>query len=314
MNLTSLRYLVALSEHRHFARAADACHITQPALSNALRALEKELGIALVKRGRAFAGLTDEGLRVLQTARRMLREQELLQQDLRGSAENPQGCLRVGTVPTAVPIATRFLSALKARHPGIVAQLRSLSSQDIEAGLQDQTLDLGLGFTERLAGQEARFESLPQYEECYFLLRRRPALGSLQVGAACHWAQAAAQPLCLLSPEMHHRRIVDGAFATAGVEVTCAMETDSVLALVLAVVDGAMAAIVPGAIVASAPGGIGLEALPLTQPAITTPVAFMTLARAAPSHTLHAALRLAADADWLREAQAHAGALASFTR
>src|SRR5688572_29442313 len=80
--LASLRYLVALSEHRHFARAAEACHITQPALSNALRALEQEFGTPIVRRGRTFAGLTEEGERILLTARRMLHEHELLQQEL----------------------------------------------------------------------------------------------------------------------------------------------------------------------------------------------------------------------------------------
>lgn len=314
MNLASLRYLVALSEHRHFARAADACHITQPALSNALRALEQELGAAIVKRGRTFAGFTDEGERVLLTARRMLREHELLQQDLRGSAAHPQGSLRLGAVPTAIPIATRFLSTLRARHRGIVPELRSLSSPDIEAGLQDLTLDLGLGFAERVAGQEARFESLPQYEERYFLLRRRGDIDRLEVGQSCSWKDAADAPLCLLSPEMHHRRIVDGAFCAAGVEVKAALETNSVLALVLAVAAGSGAAIVPGALVATAPGGIGLEALPLMQPSIATPVVFMLLARSAPSHTLSAALHLAREGDWLREAQAHAGTLASFKR
>ena len=59
--LASLRYLVALHEHRHFGRAAQACHITQPALSNALRALEKEFGVVVVRRGRSFEGFTPEG-------------------------------------------------------------------------------------------------------------------------------------------------------------------------------------------------------------------------------------------------------------
>ena len=66
--LSSLRYLVALHEHRHFGRAAQACYITQPALSNALRALETEFGVVIVKRDRAFAGFTPEGERVLAKA------------------------------------------------------------------------------------------------------------------------------------------------------------------------------------------------------------------------------------------------------
>ena len=70
--LASMRYLVALSEHRHFGRAAQACYITQPALSNALRALESAFGVVIVKRGRTYAGLTHEGEAVLAAAHRML--------------------------------------------------------------------------------------------------------------------------------------------------------------------------------------------------------------------------------------------------
>ena len=102
--LASLRYLVALHEHRHFGRAAQACHITQPALSNALRALEKEFGVVVVRRGRSFEGFTPEGERVLATAQRMLHEHQVLQQDLSSDAAHPRGTLRLGAVPTAMPI------------------------------------------------------------------------------------------------------------------------------------------------------------------------------------------------------------------
>lgn len=72
MNLfVSLKYLVALSDHRHFGRAALACHVTQPALSNALKALEDGFGTPIIKRGRNFAGLTTEGERILVSARRI---------------------------------------------------------------------------------------------------------------------------------------------------------------------------------------------------------------------------------------------------
>jgi DNA-binding transcriptional LysR family regulator len=84
--LASLRYLVALNEHKHFGRAAQACHVTQPALSNALRSLEAEYKVVIVKRGRTFAGLTPEGERVLAAAQRMLQEHALLHQRWRHKA------------------------------------------------------------------------------------------------------------------------------------------------------------------------------------------------------------------------------------
>ena len=104
-----------MAEHRHFARAAQACHITQPALSNALRALEKEFGTPIVKRARSYAGLTPEGERVLATAQRMLHEHALLQQELASSAGQPRDRLQLAVVPTAVPVAARF-AAMFAGH------------------------------------------------------------------------------------------------------------------------------------------------------------------------------------------------------
>jgi DNA-binding transcriptional LysR family regulator len=130
--IDAYRYLAALAQHRHFGRAADACHITQPALSNALRALESHLGVAIVRRSRQYEGLTGEGEQVLATAHRVLLEQEALRQELASRAGQPTGRLVVGSVPTALPIAARFTARLVAQHPGITPQLRSLSSQEIE--------------------------------------------------------------------------------------------------------------------------------------------------------------------------------------
>ena len=99
---TSLHYLVALHQLKHFGRAAEACHITQPALSNAIRALEEEFGTAIVKRGRAFQSFTPEGERIFVTAQRMLHEQELLLQDLKSAVDQPVGSLTLGAVPSVV--------------------------------------------------------------------------------------------------------------------------------------------------------------------------------------------------------------------
>jgi DNA-binding transcriptional LysR family regulator len=310
-SLASFRYLLALNEHRHFGRAAQACHITQPALSNALKALEEELGIPMVKRGRTYAGLTPEGERVLLAAQRMLHEQALLMQDLASTAEQPQGRLSLGVVPTAVPIATRFAAQLQVRHPGIAPVLRSMSSREIEEGLDNLSLDLGLGFAERLAaGKAPRFELLAQYTEHYFLVRRaaRPA-PQLSLGSPMRWAQAGTLRLCLLTPEMHNRSLVDSAFERAGVMVKPVMETDSVLTLALAVQAGDVASVLPGALVGAVRSQGELEALPLVEPEMLTPLVFACLGQARPSRAMQAAWALAADEQWLAQAAAHSGGL-----
>lgn len=310
--LDAYRYLAALEQHRHFGRAAAACHITQPALSNALRALETHLEVAIVRRGRSYGGLTAEGEQVLATAHRVLHEQELLRQSLRSGAEQPRGRLVIGVVPTALPIAARFAAWLLERHPGLQPQLRSLASQDIETGLETLAIDIGLGYTDRLGSlQRERLCTWPQYVEHYHLVQRgEPGRSGLAFGLPVHWAQAAALPLALLTPDMHNRTLLDEVFRGVGLAVTPALETNSVLALLVAVQGGSLAAVLPGALVGTLAGqGASLVARPLDAPALRTPIGFMHAAAARPSRALQAALALAQHADWLAHAAAHSGPL-----
>lgn len=312
--LASLRYLVALDEHKHFGRAALACHITQPALSNALRALEQELGTTIINRGRVFGGLTAEGERVLASAQRMLHERELLQQDLSSVANQPVGHIVIGVVPTAVPIAGRFAAMLQARHPGISPTVLSMTSDDIEKGLEKLSLDLGLGYTDRLALRQSRLRSLAQYTEHYFLVRKTAtseAQTRLKMGGNMSWKQAADLPLCLLTPDMHNRTIVDAAFLQAGVVVKPIIETNSILTLALSVVAGEVCSILPGALLDAVRGYTELEALPLHGPTVLTPIGFMMPQSLRTSRTQQAAATLAQDAAWLRHAAAHSGLLSA---
>ena len=309
--LVSMRYLVALDEHKHFARAAQACFVTQPALSNALRALEEEFGAAIVKRGRTFVGFTSEGERLLASARRMLHEEQWLKQDLSSVTGRPQGSLNIGVVPTAEPIAARFAAMLHAQHPGILPVVRSMSSQEIEAGLDNLTLDMGLGFTERTRPGQQQLRRLAQYTEHYFLVRKAasPGLQGIQFRAPMNWQEAADLPLCLMTAEMHNRHIVDAAFAQAGATVRPVLQTNSILTLALSAVGGGVCCVMPGALVGAVRAYRELEAHPLVDPEVHTPIGFMVLASDRLSRTLEAALTLAQDAAWLRHAAAHSGLL-----
>jgi DNA-binding transcriptional LysR family regulator len=313
MNLfVSLKYLVALDDHRHFGRAALACSVTQPALSNAIRALEVSFGTSVVKRGRTFAGFTVEGERILASGRRILREYELLQQDLNSSADAPRGHLMVGAVPTAMPIAARFVAMLQERHPGIIPTLRSISSVEVETGLESLSLDMGLGYTERMDKSQSAVRVIPQYTEHYYLLRKaRPAQSAkgTRIGAPMRWRDAGDLPLCLLSAEMHNRTIIDRAFAEAGVNPQPAIETNSISTLALSVRAGKVCSIMPGALVDDVQGHDDIEALPLVEPKVEIRIAFMVHDTNRPSRTLEAALAFAEDPAWKGEVSGHAGAL-----
>ncbi|WP_093164066.1 LysR substrate-binding domain-containing protein [Variovorax sp. YR216] len=309
--LASMRYLVALDEHRHFGRAAEACHITQPALSNALRALEAEYGVVIVRRGRTYVGLTHEGERVLATAQRMLRESEVLQQELRSEEGKPCGHLRMAAVPTAIPMLARFAAMLQQRHPGIVPSVLTMSSQQLETGLETLSLDLALGYTERMHLRDVKLDAWPQSIEHYFLLRRaeRPSADMLRIGKPITWAEAAELPLCLLTPDMHNRSIIDQAFRASGKTVPPAIETNSVLTLVLGVVAGSVCSVLPGAMVAAVRSHRDLEALPLIEPDVKTPIGFMTQQGVRPSRALEAALAMLQTPQWREQVEQHSGAL-----
>ena len=108
---------------------------------------------------------------------------------------------------------------------------------------------------------------------------------------------------------MHNRTIVDAAFTTAGVRVTPSIETNSIMTVMLSVVDGNVCSVLPGALLGTLRGYRELEASPLTGPEVKTRIGFISHAQARPSRALEAGLALAQDGAWLRHAAAHSGLL-----
>lgn len=225
--LRQLEYLVALAREGHFSRAAQACHVSQPSLSAAIRKLEHELDVPIVRRGNKFDGLTPEGERVLAWAHRILAERDALRHDLSTMQNSLAGTLRIGAIPTALPIAPLLTTPFCRRHPKARVSLESLSSHDISHGLTEFEIDVGMTY---LDGEPlGRVRTFPLYKERYLLLVPRDSdlLDQEPVG----WAEAARFPLCLMSEQMRNRRILNEMFAAAGCVVTPAIETDTVSAL-----------------------------------------------------------------------------------
>src|ERR1700735_201182 len=101
MLFRQLEYFVALAQERHFARAASLCYVSQPALSEAIRKLESELNVPLVRRGRKFEGLTPEGERLVPWARRILADRDALMQEVTSLQTGLTGELPLGGGPAA---------------------------------------------------------------------------------------------------------------------------------------------------------------------------------------------------------------------
>jgi DNA-binding transcriptional LysR family regulator len=226
--IRQFEYLVALGRERHFGRAAAACHVSQPTLSSGIHGLEQELGIPLVRRGRTFHGLTPEGERVLGWAQRVLADVESLGQEasrLRGGLE---GTLRIGAIPTSLPRSPRLTARFRERHPRMRIRLVSMTSRQIAYGLEHGEIDAGLTYLDD--EPLALVDTLALWRERYLLVT--VADGVVGGEETVPWSVAATLPLCLLTPDMQHRRIVDRAFLTAGAAPEPAVETNSVSTLV----------------------------------------------------------------------------------
>ncbi len=144
MLIKHLEYLVALAREKHFARAAAVCHVTQPTLSAGIKQLEDSLGVLVVERGQRFRGLTPEGERVLAWAQRILADVDGLRQDVSETQGGLVGRLRLGAIPAALPMIALMTAPFVERYPNSTTTIWSLSSIEIQRGLDDFTLDAGI--------------------------------------------------------------------------------------------------------------------------------------------------------------------------
>ncbi|NEA97699.1 LysR family transcriptional regulator [Streptomyces sp. SID13726] len=294
MQLRQLEYLVALARERHFVRAAAACYVSQPSLSAAIRRLEHELKVPIVRRGRRYEGLTPEGEVVLAWAHRMLAERDALRQELSTLRDGLTGTLRLGVVPTAMPVATLLTTPFCDRHPHARVSIESLSSADITHGLAEFELDAAMTYLE-----DDALRRLPLYEERYMLLT--PACGPLGTVASARWSQAAALPLCLLNSRMRNRRIIDECFAADGAEAAPAIESDTVAGLYAHLPGGRWSSVISHAWLHMFGVPEGMRVVPLEGPARGPRVGLVTGPDDPPSVLAGALLKVAREAG-VREA------------
>ena len=260
-----LQYLVALARERHFGRAAASCHVSQPTLSAGIQRLELELGAPLVRRGRRFEGLTAEGELILERAQRILSDVEGLPGDLGSLRGQLEGRLRLGAVPTSLAAVGLLCVPLHELHPRVQIQVFSLNSREIAQKLHDFELDCGLTYldSEPIAG----VRTLPLYAERYLLLCS--AESPLAARRSVTWQDAASLDLCLLTPDMQNRRIIDAAFARVGIVPRPVVETNSVATIFPLVGDGRIASVVAHSWLHLFGVGAGLRTVPLVDPVET---------------------------------------------
>ncbi|MFJ3223517.1 LysR family transcriptional regulator [Streptomyces sp. NPDC086783] len=264
MLFRQLEYFVAVARERHFARAAEACYVSQPALSAAIAKLERELNVTLINRGHNYQGLTPEGERLVVWAKRILAEQDAFKAEVAAVQSGITGTLRLGTDPTASTTLALPVAAFCAAHPLAKVQVRSrLSTKELHRQLRDYELDAAIAQFD--PGDQEGLQVVPLYEERYTLLVSGDQLTSQ--ASVMTWAEAAQLPLALLTPDMRIRQIIDSVFAAQGFVVTPQVETDSIASLYAHVGVGDWASIVPHTWLRAMPVVGRTRALRLVEPA-----------------------------------------------
>ncbi|CDO86349.1 LysR family transcriptional regulator [Mycobacterium triplex] len=273
MLFRQLEYFVAVAQERHFARAAEKCYVSQPALSAAIAKLERELNVTLINRGHSFEGLTPEGERLVVWAKRILAEHDAFKAEVDAVRSGITGTLRLGTVPTASTTASLVLSVFCSAHPLVKVQINSrLAATELYRRLREFELDAAI--VHAAPDEAADVDLVPLYAERYVLLS--PADMLPPSASTLRWPDAAQLPLALLTADMRDRQIIDEAFAGHGIIVSPQVETDSVASLLAQVASGNWACIVPHTWLWTSQLGAEIRAVEMVDPVVTADITLAT--------------------------------------
>ena len=273
--IDKLDFLLALAREKHFGRAAEACGVTQPTLSAGVKQLEQQMGVLLVNRGSRFQGFTPEGQRVLEWARRIVGDTRAMREEINSLRHGLTGRLRIAAIPTALAMVTNLTTPYRERHPNVQFTICSRNSLDVLELLENLEIDAGITYVEN--EPLGRVNTVPLYRERYRLLTSADApLGNRD---SVTWAEVAQVPLCLLTPDMQNRRIIDRLLKSAGGESRPTLESDSMILLFSHVRTGRWASVMPARLAETLGLTDTLRAIPITEPEAVQTIGLVVPAR-----------------------------------
>jgi DNA-binding transcriptional LysR family regulator len=260
--IDKLEFLLSLARERHFGRAAEACGVTQPTLSAGIKQLEETMGVLLVNRGSRYHGLTPEGERVLDWARRIVGDSRSMREEIKTLRHGLTGRLRIAAIPTALAMVQAITTPFRERHPHVQFSIFSRTSIDILDLLENLEIDAGLSYLDN--EPLGRVNTVPLYRESYRLLTSADApLGDRD---KVTWAELAQVPLCLLTPDMQNRRIIDRLLKTAGADSRPMLESDSMILLFSHVRTGRWASVMPAKLAETLGLTETIRSIPIVEP------------------------------------------------
>ncbi len=266
MLFRQLEYFVAVAREQHFARAAAACYVTQPALSAAIAKLEEELGVSLIYRDHAFEGLTPEGQRLVTWAQRILAEHDAFKSEVQALQSGVTGTLRLGIIPTTSTTVALPVSAFCSVHPLARVNLTAPSSTvELSRRLRDFELDAALTYSDD--EPDPSLDYLPLYSERYVVVGSSSVLAGQDGEITLR--ETSNLPLALLSRELRSRQLIDATFAGIDVALEPQIETGSVASLQALVRSGRWASIIPHSWLQAEPRDGSLTVLSLSDQTLT---------------------------------------------
>lgn len=260
--IEKLELLLALAKERHFGRAAEACGVTQPTMSTSLKQLEEILGVMLVHRGSRFVGFTPEGERALDWARRIVADTRAMRQDINSLKDNLTGELRIAAIPTALGMVASLTTPFRAQYPDVRFQIVSCTSADVLGLLENLEVDAGLTYIENEPLGKVR--TIPLYRESYRLLTSPD--GMFGDRDTVTWREVAQVPLCLLTPDMQNRRIIDRALQEVGTEAVPTLTSNSIIVLYTHVKTGRWASVMPAKLAETLGLSDAVRTIPIVDP------------------------------------------------
>ena len=262
--LDKLEYLLALARERNFGRAAETCGVTQPTFSAGIKQLEDTLGVMLVQRTSRFLGFTAEGERVLDWARTIVADTRAMRAEVQTLKKGLVGHLRIAAIPTALPMVSALTTPYRAKHPNVKFTILSRTSIDILQMVENLEVDAGLTYIDN--EPLGRLRAVPLYNEQYRLLTSADSpLGDRD---RVTWAEVGKIPLCLLTPDMQNRRIIDSLLHAAGTRPEPTLESNSMIVLFSHVRTGSWASVMPERLAATLGLTEKLRAIPIVEPEV----------------------------------------------